>query len=174
LIQVRFAALLAALTLVLVGCSDDDPEPNVDPTPSTSPSDTEEPAPTTSTSPASLTPVQAVRGWVHERNRSLTSGDTTALRGLTADECASCEPYIDLIDDVYAAGGSYETKGWTVDNAKELKDMEVTAAITMGAGVMIAAAGTAPDKYEEDKAIFRFRVTPSEGELVVSYIGLIR
>ncbi|SDN22941.1 hypothetical protein SAMN05192576_1795 [Nocardioides szechwanensis] len=111
---------------------------------------------------------------MQERNRALTSGDTTALRGLTADKCGSCEPYIDLIEDVYAAGGSYETTGWTVDNAKELEDLEVTAAITMGAGVMIAASGTAPDKYEEDKAIFRFKVKPFEGGLVVSYIGLIR
>lgn len=174
MIQVRFAALLAALTLVLVGCSDEDPEPQVDPTPSTSLSDTADPTPTISSPPASVTAVQAVRGWVQERNQALTSGDTTALRGLTSEKCGSCEPYIDLIEDVYAAGGSYETTGWTVDNAKELKDMEVTAAITMGAGVMIAATGSAPDEYEEEKAIFRFRVKPVDDGLVVSYIGLIR
>lgn len=169
---VRVAALLAALTLILAACTDNDPEPTLDPTPSTS--TTSPISPTPSTTPALPTGIDAVRDWVSERNRALNTGDTAALRELTADDCASCEPYIDLIEDVYTAGGKYETTGWTVDRIRKVKSTEVTAAITMHGGVMIAAAGEPADEYEQDKAIFRFRVKPGGDGLVVSFIGLLQ
>jgi hypothetical protein len=174
--HLRLAALLAAATLLAAGCSDDDPQPRLEPTPSASL--TESPSPTepsssgtSATAPA--TAVEAVRNWVRERNRALSSGDTGTLRALTDPGCSSCEPYIDLIEDVYRAGGRYESQGWKVDNAKELKPLEVTAAITMSGGVMFATADASPDAYEEDKGIFRFRVKDRNGSKEVVFIGLI-
>jgi hypothetical protein len=172
--RVRLAALLATATLVAAGCSDDEPRPRLEPTESASPTESPSPTPTYTASPARVGAVDAVRGWVQERNRALESGDTTALRALTAPGCASCEPYIDLIEDVYEAGGRYETAGWSVDNAKELQPRRVTAAITMGGGLMIATAGGDPEEYAEEKAIFRFRLVQQAGGPVISFIGLVR
>ena len=170
----RMAVLLAAASLALAACSDDEPAPRVDPGPTTSPSESSSSPTMPVSEPPRPTAIDVVRGWVEERNRALSSGQTMDLRELTADSCASCEPYIDLIEDVYAAGGSYDTEGWTVNKASELKPMEVAAAITMSGGTMSAAAGKPPDEYAEDKAIFRFRVKSVGDEVVVSYMALIR
>ncbi|MCD4527139.1 DUF6318 family protein [Nocardioides sp. cx-173] len=173
--RVRLAALLVATTLVAAACSDDAPEPRVEPTPSASPTESAlTPSPSSSESDAPITAVQAVRNWVAERNLALSSGDTSALRKLASPGCSTCEPYVDLIEDVYEAGGEYNTTGWTVDRAKELKPGEVTAAITMGGGSMVPSSGAEADEYGEEKAIFRFRLTSDMDTPAITFIGLIR
>ncbi len=72
-----------------VGCSEDDPEPNIDsdPTPS---ADLDVASASVSTSPtvtptAMLGPDETVRAWVDAWNSALATGDTAALASLRAD-----------------------------------------------------------------------------------------
>lgn len=176
----RSAFVAVVLLCGLVAC-DDEPTPDIpDPTPSsTSPSVTDSVSPTTPTeTPAALTPEETVRAWVAARNQALQDGDTTALRLLSQDPCETCEEHIRPIEDVFAAGGSFDTPGWAVDSAKvdgsEGDETRVNAAVTMAAGSTIQEAGAEPVTYPEDKRIMVFRLRPSDsGSLLVSFIGYI-
>lgn len=162
--QVRLAATLAALTLVLVGCSDDDPEPEVDPTPSTSTTaTTRTPDPTLTVAP--LGPVETVEAWVEARNLAMSEGDMAPVRALSAPGCQSCSDLIDPIEKTYEGGGHYETEGWRVVRAKvtseEPAGVEVVAGLELAGGRTFHSPTAEPVVYPSEKRIGIFKLTRS-------------
>lgn len=168
------ALLLAGLLSTVVGC-DDEPKPDIaDPSPSsTSPSPSEtETNPATSPTPAALTPEETVRAWVDARNLALQDGDTTAVRALSSDECRSCEELIKTIERTYAAGGSFDTPGWSIAGIEQTSDqpIKVTAGIDIAGGTTIPVAGGEPVTYEAEKRAVRFQLLDSADGLQVSLV----
>ncbi|MDP3984984.1 MAG: hypothetical protein Q8Q52_08295 [Acidimicrobiia bacterium] len=172
------ATLLAALTLALLGCSDDDPEPKRDPTPTTSTSTSVSPTPEPTEPAARLDPKATVRAWVAARNLAMSRGDVTEVRRLSAPECTSCADLIDPIAETFANGGRYETAGWRVlrsrvtDRAAEAA--EVTAALVFAGGTTYLNATDDPVVYEAERRITIFELTKSRGGWAVSLIGFVR
>jgi hypothetical protein len=110
------AAALLAVTVAASGCQDD-PSPIIvapSPTPTVSTSPTPEPEPTaTPTLPAS-TPVKATESWFAAWTIALRTGDTTEVRLLSTEACASCNRLIGKVEEVYSKGASYKTRGWFI------------------------------------------------------------
>lgn len=173
---VRVAAALAALTLIVAGCTDDDPEPKVDPTPSTSTSTTVSPTPDP-TPTGTQDPVRTVREWVSARNLAMSEGDLRPVRALSAPECTSCSDLIDPIEQTYEAGGRYETEGWRVVRAKITgergAEVQVTAGLVLAAGRTFHSATSEPVVYPAEKRIGIFELTKAEDQWLVSLIGFV-
>ncbi len=131
----QLAGTLAfALLVSLTGCSG----PSEDAQPATAASTTTEPSnePALPESQASqgppaerpaepVLPVQAqgtsvrsaeafVEYYIDLLNYAMVTGDTKAFRA-ASENCAGCEQYADLFDQVANKGGSAKTRGWTVD-----------------------------------------------------------
>lgn len=168
----RLAVALGLVLPVLLvsGCSDD-PVPKVAPRESPAPSVSE-----SSPHPA-LGPVATVRAWIKAQNLALQSGDTDALRELSATPCGACDDFIEPIDQVYAKGGRFETPGWKVEGAKaragSKQPVVVDTAITISGGKTVRRAGAQPVVYEAEKHIMVFKVIQNEGRWAVSFIGFI-
>lgn len=169
--RMAFALGLAAPFLVLGGCSDD-PVPKV--APHESPSVvSESPSPTG----PDRGPVATVRAWVSAQNAAMRSGRTDRVRALSTSDCASCDGLVDPIDKVYASGGYFHTKGWTVDAAKVANSsgagVKVNAAITIRGGKTLNSKGEQPVSYEVDRRIAVFKLIREQNEWLVSFIGFI-
>jgi len=170
--RLAFALALLAPTVVLGGCSDD-PVPKVAP-PSDSPSVVSE---TPSPSGSAKDPVGAVRAWVRAQNVALHTGDTAEMRGLSATPCESCDGFAEPIEQVYRNGGSFKTRGWTVNGAKARagtsQPVVIDTAVTIAGGRTVRAAGQDPVVYAPEKHIMVFKVLRNEGSYAVSFIGFI-
>lgn len=171
----RTRAALTALTLIptllVAGCSDDDPKPKFEPPPSEAPS-------SASTSPAAAAdPVAVVRSWVEAQNLAMSSGDTTEVRSLGTDDCKSCDGLIDPIETVIEAGGRFETSGWTVDKADSVagegNKATVKAAITIAAGRTYNSADAEPIEYEVDHSIVEFKLEQVDGQWLIAFVGFL-
>jgi hypothetical protein len=170
------AVVVALLLLPALGC-EDEPTPDLpDPTPSSSapsPSETESsPTPT----PAALTPEETVRAWVEARNQALQDGDTDRVRALTDPACEGCMGLITSIEEVYAAGGEYRTKGWRIKSIKAKGGPSrptVDTAMVIAGGSTINAAGEAPVPYPTDRRIIVFKLHGYEGALVIDFVGFL-
>ena len=178
--MVRTRGVIAVLLAgcLLAGCSNEDPKPNIaDPTTSapTSPLVSVSTSPPTSSSPpsASLDPEQTVRAWIAARNQALQDGDTTAVDALSAPDCRSCEEANKVIREVYAAGGSFHTPGWTVVAAKQKEGaspVQVDTALTFAAGQTTPSAGADPVSYGEEKHIVTFKLSKVDGNFRVQLV----
>ncbi|GAA2143321.1 hypothetical protein GCM10009844_15690 [Nocardioides koreensis] len=164
-------ALGLALPVLLVGGCSDDPVPQVAPHESPAPSVSE------SSSPQALGPVATVRAWIKAQNFALQGGDTDALRELSAHPCKACDDFIEPIEDVYAKGGRFDTRGWKIEGAKarsgSKQPVVVDTAITISGGKTVRSAGSQPVAYEAEKHIMVFKVVQNEGRWAVSFIGFI-
>ena len=114
----RLGACAVALTLVLLGagCSDD-PKPRFEPTDSPSPSaseTTEPPEPEAWEVRSKAGAVAFAEHWVDALNEAQSTGDTEALKALSAADCESCSALTEQLEGLYGAGGSMETDGWRV------------------------------------------------------------
>jgi hypothetical protein len=172
----RLRCALATLVagVLLVACSDDDPEPKVsDPTPSAaSTSGTGIASPTGSPTP-SLNAEDTVRAWIDARNAALQNGDTSSVDALSSRDCRSCEELNKVIREIYGAGGSFDTPGWTVNVAKEKRrsdPVQVDTALTFAAGETTPSAGAEPVSYEESKHIVTFKLTQVSGVFKVQLV----
>ena len=166
---VRVAAALAALTLIVAGCTDDDPEPKVDPTPSTSTTTT--PDPTSTEAP--LTPVQTVTAWVEARNETLKDGRTTEVYALSTPDCSTCRDLVEPFVQLLADGGSIETDGWTIDSSRERpafqKNQQVIAALTFAGGhTELPGEGSSP--FPEEKHILQFQLREAASGWLVAQV----
>jgi hypothetical protein len=172
------AFVVAVLLLLLLGC-EDEPTPDLPEPPSSSaPSPTETGSgPTTSPTPEVLTPEGTVRAWVDARNSALQDGDTTGVRALTHASCQSCIDLITSIEEVYAAGGSFQTKGWRVKASKTRNadgpHPRVTAGLVIAGGRTISEAGAEPVAYERDKRLAVFKVHQVDAAFVVDFVGFL-
>ncbi len=107
------AGVVIAVT-ALAGCTDD-PEPRFE-EPSESPSASEstsaaaDPQPWEEKSKAGA--VAFARHWIDVFNEAQATGETSALKALSAEACKSCQGYIGQLDALYADGGHLETSGW--------------------------------------------------------------
>jgi hypothetical protein len=168
------ALLTAALLSAVLGC-EDEPEPDIaDPTPSStapSPSETQS-SPTTSPTPEALTPEETVRAWVDARNQALQDGDTGAVRALSSSECRSCDELIKPIEQIYAAGGNFDTAGWSIAGIRQTsnKPIKVSTGIDFAAGTTISEPGAPPVVYEAEKHAIRFELVRSADALQVSLV----
>jgi hypothetical protein len=174
----RTRLALAALTAAaLLSACNDDPEPKVaDPTPSSS-SAVVTSAPTTASAtemPPELNPEAAVRAWVAARNAALHTGDTTQLRTLSQPGCDTCEEHIKPIEQVFAAGGRFDTPGWSIDQLKvdssSGQSAKVDVAMTMAGGTTVAESGGEPVTYLEDHRLMYFKLI-SKSSWIVSFVG---
>lgn len=107
-------ALVLALALGLVGCSDNDPEPRTAP-----PSVELTPSPSAPTSSAPAAPVmpEAAKGtdaaaaeafvkfYWDTVNYAQATGDLDDLRELSAEECAACRGGLDYLEKVFSKDG---------------------------------------------------------------------
>ena len=169
------ATLLAALTLALVGYSDDDPEPKFLPTESSSPS---EPSSSPTTEPTDVRdPEQTVLAWVDARNVTVQSGDTTAVDALTAPTCETCRNSVDAVVRIYDQGGHYETSGWEVVKSRVVNESEQSAKLSVDllydAGRTYPSAGADPIAYREERHTAIFRLSHETSGWLVEFIGYL-
>jgi hypothetical protein len=172
----RTRSVLATLLVAcLVGaCSDDDPKPDIaDPTPS-APSSLGSTTTSASVTPSTtLSPEDTVRAWIQARNRALSDGDTSDVDALSAPDCRSCEELNKVINEVYGAGGHFETTGWTIDSIQEKagsQPVQVDTALTFAAGQTVPSAGADPVSYDEEKHIVSFRLKATGGSYRVQLV----
>lgn len=112
----KFRSVVATcgLALALAGCSggeSDEPSASATPSaPSSSATTSEEPSPTFD--PKDETAKQFIRRWIRLRNQMLNSGQTDALRAVTAAGCRDCQELLESREQVRADGGWVKTEGW--------------------------------------------------------------
>lgn len=171
--------LIACVVLVLLcglSACDDDPTPNIpDETPSaSSPTVSESPSPTEPTeTPEALTPEETVRAWVAARNEALQDGNVEAARALSALDCRSCKELLDPIEEIYAAGGSFDTTGWTVAGLSKPQGddpIKVNAAMKFAGGTTVSEAGAEPMTYGPERHVIVFDLSGTEDGLRVSLV----
>jgi hypothetical protein len=129
------AALLAAVLLLTVGCTDDPPAE-----PSPSPSESPTSSPTESAEPE--TAEEFIRRWADANNAMKNSGEAEAFLALTRG-CTPCVDLSELIEGYYRAGGFVETDGWTVVSV----DRDPSSSAKRPAYVM--RVDSAPTRYRE-------------------------
>ena len=112
------------------------------------------PAPRTSPTPEALTPEETVRAWVDARNLALQDGDTGPVRALSSAECRSCDELIKPIEQTYAAGGEFNTTGWSIAGIEQVSSepISMTAGIDIAGGFTIPEAGAPPVEYAPERA----------------------
>jgi len=173
----RARATLTALTLIptllVAGCSDDDPKPKFDPPSSEASSGS--PSPTATTN--ALGPVGTVRAWVDARNTALVTGDVSRVEALSADGCTTCQDSLDPIRQVHADGGSFDTDGWEVVSAR-LKSRSgdkarVTAAINYAPGTTIPKEGASPISYGLERHIVVLDLARVQDQWQVRFLGYL-
>ncbi|GAA4805850.1 DUF6318 family protein [Nocardioides caeni] len=107
----RLAVALTALTLLLLGCTDDDVGPG-EATSTWTPSGTIETAPTAAESsdpdaaPANETARQFIRRWVELGNQMQATGETDAFLAVAGPDCDACHEFATKVEQIYTAGGS--------------------------------------------------------------------
>lgn len=182
---VRRAAIAAAtLPLLLGGCTDDDPVPQI-PDPTT-------PSPTaseTSTEPVEPTlPPEAqgkgakaaeafVRHYYAMVNYAQATGDTKGLKPLALASCAACSGGLDFIEDIYARGGTNEGGEYTVVSSKTTgrriegpNPSYYLTVVTENTRQTISGAGDLDAVYEAGKSTLQFQVVGNpEGWQVASW-----
>jgi hypothetical protein len=135
------------------------------------------PSPTTSPTPEVLTPEETVRAWVVAQNLALKTGDTSALRALSADACEGCEDYPAGIDAVYDAGGNFEGGQWTLVKAKVQErtptSVRLNVAVRIAGGATVLQAGAEPNVYEADSRLLTFETESVEQTWLISLIAFI-
>jgi hypothetical protein len=171
------ATLLAAC--LLGGCSEDDPEPKVgsDPTPSESSSmPTVSPSPTV-TPTVVVSPQDTVAAWIAAENEALRTGSTQALQDLAARHCRGCDNFVEPIEKVYNAGGSYMGGDWTLVNSHvesaSSSATKLSAAVQIADGTTIPEAGADPVRYEAQNHLMTFELVQEGGAWRFSVVAFI-
>jgi hypothetical protein len=174
----RLAAVALVAGLLVSGCTDDDPKPNIaDPTPSESTSSaTTTTSPTVSATPA-LGPEATVRAWVEAWNGALLSGDTDGLDDYETLDCRNCADLANVIDDAVSAGGSFEGGNWAIISSKVVPldggRLRVNVAMNVAAGSTTNAAGEDPVQFEADKRIVVYELDNGSGTWLIDVIELL-
>jgi hypothetical protein len=121
----RWAAVVATLPLLLAGCSDD-PQPKFEPPPSNSPSESESssPQPQAWEVKSEKGAVAFAKHWMGVLSGAMNgSGETSALRDISAPDCELCEDFAQRLDRIRSSGGFYRSDGWRVLQAVPVDDM---------------------------------------------------
>jgi hypothetical protein len=170
----RWMAVVLAGVFSLAACTSE-PEPKFEAEPSQSATQTA--GDSVSASPTSTVseqgPTSVVSAWVQARNAALQNGNTSGVDRLSAPTCRSCEELNKVIRQIYEAGGSFSTSGWTISSSEEsVQDgsAEVNAAIVVAGGQTLASSGAEPVSYGEEKHIVTFRLLSVKDTFVVSEV----
>lgn len=139
-------ATTAVLALTLTGCGNDDPKPKMQPTKTAEPSATETVEPET--------PREFFDRWLATETAMLNSGDTSEYSKLTKG-CQPCEDLSARVTDIYAAGGSIETRGATVSRSKHINGDEYLVWITSAPTTLVESSGASPKQLNGGKVLFR-------------------
>ena len=78
-----------------------------------------------------------------------------------------------VITDVYAAGGNFDTAGWTIDSIRQkpgAEPIQVDTALTFAPGQTIPSAGADPVSYDQEKHIVTFRLSGTAESLKVQLV----
>jgi hypothetical protein len=123
--RTRAALIALTLTLVVAGCTDDDPKPKFEPPPSEAPSSVS-PSATAGTAPtmpaaakgADAAAAEAfVKFYWDTVNYAQASGDVAPLKAL-AHGCKGCDNGVEFIEAAYADGGEIRGGGGKVSGLK--------------------------------------------------------
>jgi hypothetical protein len=124
-------ALVATLTLALVGCNDaaDPPSPPVT-------EETPEPTPTSEETfdPTEETAEEFIRRWFEWSASMQNTGEVRDFRRLNGPDCHGCTALIETVEEIYAHNGSIEKDPTVVERVeRDTRDqwsVEVTAGET--------------------------------------------
>lgn len=161
---------------VLASCGSDSGGPDVDSTPSASPTPTLSPP----TKPANLheaTPESAadfVNYWIQSLNYSYATGDLEELVRISGSDCEGCKAAIEMISEIYGAGGYVKGNAWSV---RELElDVEpthvfVTMDVFAESGVLMKSKGAESIVLEATERIFNALVERNRGQWLMVEMG---
>ncbi len=141
--QIHRHALALGLVLALSACGSD-PEPRFEADPSPAPSEvtTSAPAKEAWEERSDDGAIAFVEHWIDEFNAARSTGDTEALSSNSASDCETCNNFVDLIDSIYAAGGSIATEGWQIAAVGQLPQSGRRTVVPI-------TVKQAPQEYEE-------------------------
>lgn len=131
----RTRATLTALTLIptllVAGCTDDDPKPKFEPPSSDAPTSATHSSTATTVPPQPELPAAAqkrsdagaeafVRYWLDVVNFAQLTGDTSELGALNDVRCSGCRGIVKAIDSAYQSGGRIEGGEISAGRLREL------------------------------------------------------
>jgi hypothetical protein len=158
----RWLAGVSAGTLLLAGCSGEEPEaaPPDPRTPSTTPvaTATASPAPAPPELPAAARrPTKAgavafAHHYIDSMNHVAETGDVTELAHLSDPECTSCQNTIRTAENVYGAGGRIDGYMWRVRQYSAIRSpgsnaWQVVLTISASEHRVTSRAGAAPVRF---------------------------
>lgn len=161
---------------VLASCGSDSGGPDVDSTPSASPTPTLSPP----TKPANLheaTPESAadfVNYWIQVLNFAHATGDLKELRLVSKADCEGCNVAIEMIAEVYGAGGHVSGNAWSTDELElkvESTAIFVTMTVSAAHGELVNAKGQEPVILEAMESKLYAWVQRDAGQWLMSEIG---
>ena len=154
---VRYAVaqgLAAGLALALSACGGD-PEPRFEAEPSPTPSEVSSSAPATEAweEKSDDGAVAFVEHWIDEFNAMRATGKTDSLVRLSSKACDSCSNFAHLTRQIYDAGGSLETEGWTAQSVSRpaqasSKTPVLSVRVKQAPQVLIETSTSDPVEYD--------------------------
>lgn len=179
----RALAAACVLPLLLAGCSDAEPTPEI-PDPTTSSPSAEE----TDTGPVEPTlPPEAegdgraaaaafVEHYFEFINYAQSTGDTSGLRRLSLPSCEACNGGLDFIESIYERGGSNTGGEYTVVSSEVTGRRQVTDKVSYyfldvmaeHTKQIVEGAGDLDRTYEASTATWRYEVVTGPRGLRIS------
>lgn len=113
-----------------------------------------------------------VRFWVDTLNYAGSSGDTAELKRISHADCTSCEGVIGSIDRVYADGGHYMGRGWSVETIKyqplqPRKKPVLTVGVDIAPQKVLEKRGGKTTTFDGGNRSMTFRLGAAEGEWIL-------
>lgn len=167
----RALALLAALSLLLVGCSDD-PEPKMpDPPATSSATPTEEP--TETETPEAESAEDFIRRWVEAGDEMQVTGETAEYAAMTPT-CQPCQAFVENVKSVYESGGSAEFAGSRIVQIKRMDDAPPTYNLTKDIpDTIIKRAGQKEQKLPGGRSTIRVTLKQVDGKWRITHFGIL-
>lgn len=159
----RLAAASTALALLLTACGGSTGEPSANPT--------ERPEYARQAGEAGAERFAGY--WVEALNEASDTGDTEALRSLSATSCAACTDFANQLDTIYGADGRVESEGWQVGKVVPeagATDDDVTLLVTFQVPPqkVYPSADAEPESYEGGEQAFRMTLTREDGDWTIT------
>jgi hypothetical protein len=163
---------------MLVGACQANPEPSpfagpestapVATPPSASPTATPPELPRAATGTDRAAAKAFVRHWVEVLNYAGPATDGDPLRELSARSCAACHAIADFLDDVEAAGGAIEGRGWRIKKIKVIsarpgEPVVLDVLTRVHPQTVTTAAGRPPETFGGGKRLKTFWVDREGG-----------
>jgi hypothetical protein len=182
----RSAALLTAVAvgaLALGGCQTNPAPPplertSISPTLSPSPTIAAPTLPAEAQGTSEAAAKAFVRHYFDALNHAMNTGEVEHLRGLGAENCASCATIAGNIDATYAAGGKISSRGWSLRSVTVVPGQPSQAPI-LDLGVMLTRervverAGAEPRTFEGGKQPMTIHLVRQDNEWRVSRLDRV-